>query len=72
LPDTPGRASGHLVETAKVHIRTKGEHLFRLIKQQFGFQKYRLRGMRKNRYNVNVPAALWTRFMAHRRLLCGA
>jgi IS5 family transposase len=34
-----------LVETAKAPIRAKGEHPFRVIKQQFDFQKTRLRGM---------------------------
>jgi IS5 family transposase len=46
------------VETAKAHIRAKGEHPFRVIKQQFGFQKTRLRGMVKNRCKANVLAAL--------------
>jgi hypothetical protein len=34
-----------LIETAKAHLRAKVEHPFRVIKQQFGFQKTRLRGM---------------------------
>ena len=34
-----------LIETAKAHIRAKVEHQFRVIKQQFGFQKTRLRGL---------------------------
>ncbi|MEX1317183.1 MAG: IS5 family transposase, partial [Synechococcaceae cyanobacterium] len=45
LPDTPDGKLQDLVETAKAHIRAKGEHPFRVIKQQFGFQKTRLRGM---------------------------
>jgi hypothetical protein len=45
LPDTPEGRLDDLVETAKAHIRAKGEHPFRVIKQQFGFQKTRLRGM---------------------------
>ena len=58
-----------LVETAKAHIRAKGEHPFRVIKQQFGFQKTRLRGMVKNRCKVNVLAALTNLFLARRQLL---
>ena len=45
LSDTPEGRLDDLVETAKAHIRTKVEHLFRVIKQQFGFQKSRIRGM---------------------------
>ncbi len=70
LPDTPEGRLDDLVETAKAHIRVKGEHPFRVIKQQFGFQKTRLRGMLKNSCKVNVLAALSNLFMARRRLLC--
>ena len=59
-------------ETAKAHIRAKGEHPFRVIKQQFGFQKTRLRGMLKNSCKVNVLAALSNLFMERRRLLCSS
>jgi IS5 family transposase len=45
LPDTPEDRLDDLIETAKAHIRAKGEHPFRVMKQQFGFQKTRLRGM---------------------------
>ena len=64
LPDTPEGRLDDLVETAKAHIRAKGEHPFRVIKQQFGFQKNRLRGMLKNRCKVHVLAALSKLFMA--------
>jgi IS5 family transposase len=70
LPNTPEVRLDDLVESAKAHIRTKGEHQFRVIKQQFGFQKTRLRGMLKNHCKVNVLAALSNLFMARRRLLC--
>jgi transposase, IS5 family len=69
LPDTPDGKLQDLVETAKAHIRAKGEHTFRVIKQQFGFQKTRLRGMVKNRCKVNVLAALTNLFLARRQLL---
>lgn len=69
LPDTPGGKLQDLVETAKAHIRAKGEHPFRVIKQQFGFQKTRLRGMVKNCCKVNVLAALTNLFLARRQLL---
>jgi len=70
LPDTPeGRVDG-LIETAKAHLRAEVQHPFRVKKRQFGFQKTRLRGMRKNRCKVNVLAALANLFMARHQLLC--
>jgi IS5 family transposase len=69
LPDTPDGRLENLVETAKAHIRAKVEHPFRVIKQQFGFQKTRLRGMTKNRCKINVLAALTNLFLARRQLL---
>jgi len=70
LPETPEGRLADLVETAKAHIRAKVEHPFRVMKQQFGFQKTRLRGMLKNRCKVQGLAALSSLFMARRRLLC--
>jgi transposase, IS5 family len=70
LPNTPEGRLDDLVETAKAHIRAKGEHPFRVIKQQFGFQKTRLRGMVKNRCKVNVLAALTNLFLVRHLLLC--
>jgi IS5 family transposase len=69
LPETPEGRLQDLVETAKAHIRSKGEHPFRVIKQQFGFQKTRLRGIAKNRCKVNVLAALTNLFLARCQLL---
>jgi IS5 family transposase len=43
-----------------------------VIKQQFGFQKTRLRGLAKNRCKINVLAALTNLFLARRRLLATA
>jgi IS5 family transposase len=70
LPDTPEGRLDDLIETAKAHIREKVEHPFRVIKGQFDFQKIRLRGMVKNRWKVNVLAALANLFMARHQLLC--
>jgi len=60
LPDTPEGRLDDLVETAKADIRARGEHPFRVIKQQFGFHKTRLRGMLKNRCKVNVSSVPWS------------
>ena len=72
LPDTPEGRLHDLIETAKAHIRSKGEHPFLVIKQQFGFQKTRLRGLAKNRCKINVLAALSNLFQARRQLLATA
>ncbi|WP_156818410.1 IS5 family transposase [Cyanobium gracile] len=69
LPDTPDGKQQDLLETAKAHIRAKGEHPFRVIKQQFGFQKTSMRGMVMNRRMVNVLAALTNLFLTRRQLL---
>jgi IS5 family transposase len=69
LPDSADGRLADLIETAKAHVRAKGEHPFRVIKQQFGFMKTRLRGMAKNCCKVNVLAGLTNHFLARRRLL---
>ena len=72
LPDTPDGRLQDLIETAKAHIRSKVEHPFRVIKQQFGFQKTKLRGLAKNRCKINVLAALSNLFQARKQLLATA
>ena len=72
LPNTPDGCLLDLFETAKAHIHSKVEHPFRVIKQQFGFQKTRLRGLVKNRCKIHVLAALTNLFLARRRLLMAA
>jgi IS5 family transposase len=69
LPDTPEGRLQDLIETAKAHIRSKGEHSFRVIKQQFGFHKTRLRGLAKNRCKINALAALSNLFQARGQIL---
>ena len=69
LPDTPDRRVLDLVEAAKAHITAKVEHPFRVIKEQFGFRKTRLRGIAKNHCKVNVLAELINLFLARRQLM---
>jgi IS5 family transposase len=57
LPDTLEGSLQDLIEKAKAHIRSKVVHPFRVITQQFGFQK-NLRGLIKNRSKISVLAAL--------------
>ena len=72
LPVTPEGKLEDLIEAAKAHVRAKVEHPFRVIKQQFGFQKTRLRGLAKNRFKINVMAALTNLFLARGHLLAAA
>jgi IS5 family transposase len=67
LPQTPEGRLQNLIETAKAHIRSKVEHPFQVIKQQFGFQKTRLRGLAKNGCRISVLAALTNLFLARRQ-----
>ncbi|WP_254940919.1 transposase [Cyanobium sp. Morenito 9A2] len=62
LPNRPEGRLDELVETVKDHIRARGEHPFRMIKQRFGFQKTCLWGMLKNHGMVNV---LWRLYSAY-------
>ena len=71
LPDTPEGRLQDPIETAKAHIRSKGEHPFRVIKQPFGFHKSRLRGLAKNRCKINLLTALTNLFLAWRLLATG-
>ncbi len=71
LPDTAEGKLQDLVERPKAHIRSKGEHSFRVIKQ-FGFQKTRLRGMAKNHWKIFVLTALTNLFLRRCRLLTTA
>ena len=68
----PDRAEGRLLdwlERAKAHKRAKVEHPFRVVKQQSGFQKTRLRGLAKNHCKVTILAALTNLFLARKKLL---
>ena len=72
LPDIPEGRLQDLIEVAKAYIRSRVEHPFRVIKQQFGLQKTRLRGLAKNRCKINVLAALINLFLVRRKLLPAA
>jgi len=72
LPETPDGKLQDLIEAAKAHIHAKVEYPFRVIKQQFGFQKTRLRGLAKNRCKINVMTALTNLYLARGHLLATA
>ena len=72
LLDTQEGRVDDMVEAAKAHFSVNVEHPFRVMNRLFGFQKSRLRGMLKNRYKVNVLAALSNLLMVRYQLLCRA
>ena len=61
-----------LIEAAKANFVVKVEPLFRVIKQQFGFQNTRVRSLAKKPCKINVLEALTILFLARRRLLAAA
>ena len=72
LRDTPDARLQDLIEKSRPYIRSKDEHPFRVIKQQFGFQKTRLRGLAKNRCKINVMSALTNLYFARGHPLAAA
>lgn len=77
LPHPPKGRLEDLIEAAiagrlllaGTHLRSKVEHPFRVIKQQFGCWKTRLRGLAMNDCKIHGLAALTNRLMARRQLL---
>ena len=52
----------------KSKVRSKVEHVFRVMKVQFGFVKVRYRGLRKNGTRLFVTCALVNLFLARQKL----
>jgi IS5 family transposase len=57
------------LERAKASIRAKVEHVFRVIKVQFGYRQVRYRGIEKNTGQLQVLVALTNLYLARRHLL---
>jgi IS5 family transposase len=53
----------------KSKVRAKVEHVFQVMKLQFGFVKVRYRGLKKNAHRLFVTCALVNLFMSRRKLL---
>lgn len=51
-------------------VRAKVEHVFRVLKCQFGYRKVRYRGIAKNGAQVFALLALANLFLARRQLTC--
>lgn len=50
-------------------VRARVEHVFRVIKRQFGFEKTRYRGLEKNASQVNLLVGLANIYMLRRQLV---
>ncbi len=67
--DTPMGAILDKLEQTKARIRAKVEHPFRGIKRQFGYVKFKYRGLAMNRANLMTLFALSNLWMMRKRLL---
>jgi IS5 family transposase len=54
---------------SKSSVRSKVEHVFQVMKLQFGFVKLRYRGLKKNAHRLFVTCALANLFLSRRELL---
>jgi len=53
----------------KSKLRAKVEHVFQVLKLQFGFVKVRYRGLKKNAHRLFVTCALVNLFVSRKKLL---
>lgn len=67
--DTTMGAILEKLEHTKARIRAKVEHLFRVIKRQFGYVKVKYRGLAKNTANLMTLFALSNLWMARKALM---
>jgi IS5 family transposase len=56
--------------TSKSRVRAKVEHVFRILKRSFGFDKVRYRGIAKNHHRLCTSFALMNLYL-HRKRLAG-
>jgi transposase, IS5 family len=56
----------------KSKVRARVEHVFQVMKLQFGFVKVRYRGLKKNAHRLFVTCALVNLFVSRRKLLAAA
>jgi IS5 family transposase len=57
------------LKRAKARIRAKVEHVFRVIKVEFGYRKVRYRGLAKNTGQLQVLVALANLYLARQHLV---
>ena len=54
---------------SRSRVRARGEHAYRVVKQQWGFRKVRYRGLAKNRARAYTLFALANLYMVRRKLM---
>jgi IS5 family transposase len=65
----PAQALTDQIERVKASIRSKVEHVFRVVKCQFGYRKVRYRGLAKNGSQMTTLYALANLWLVRRKLL---
>ena len=65
----PVQALTNQIERVKASIRSKVEHVFRVVKCQFGYRKVRYRGLAKNGAQMTTLYALANLWLVRRKLL---
>jgi IS5 family transposase len=69
LPEGELKEATKELEHLKAAVRSKVEHVFRIIKRQFGYQKVRFKGLAKNMAQIQMLLALANLYHARKRLL---
>ena len=69
LSDSPEDQLQQWYERSKAHVRSKVEHGFGVMKQQFGFEKSGLCGIGKNQSKVVILAGVTNLFMVRNQVL---
>jgi IS5 family transposase len=69
IKDGRVRARVRREEYRKAQVRSRVEHVFRVVKRQFGYTKVRFRGLAKNTTQIITLFALSNLYLARKRLL---
>jgi IS5 family transposase len=69
LPEGKLKKATKKLEYIKAAVRSKVEHVFRVMKCQFGYRKVRYRGLEKNTAQVKTLIALSNLWMARHKLM---
>ena len=64
----PRSARWDTINAARSRVRARGEHVFRVLKCQWGFRKVRYRGLQKNTTRVLAALALANLYQVRYRL----
>ena len=68
-PDSVAEEFERILNRAESRVRLRVEHVFAVVKRQWGFDKVRCRGLAKNATRAFVATGLATIYLARRRLM---